>query len=120
MDWTQIVTVTVSGLTGIAVAWLGVIAKRTEKQTNKVEQSINNRELPMSDRMDLIHEDVRSVRTTQREHGQRLERVEQRSIDTRVDLREHVAIAQKADTKQAKDSVLLHQLAEIYLPKDKP
>lgn len=80
MDWTTIIVTTITATGSITLAWLALRSKLAElgktateaahkaeeaaTASHKTEQSINNRPIPASDRWDLIHDDVKSVKET--------------------------------------------------------
>ena len=85
MDWTTIIVTTITTTGSITLAWLALRSKLAElgktateakhkaeeaaTASYKTEQSINNRPIPASDRWDMIHDDVKSLKETLAEQG---------------------------------------------------
>lgn len=102
MDWTAIITNSVTTTGAIAIAWFALRGKLAElgkttkaaqttaenaekaaskasgaavaaaKASSKTEKSINNRDSPASDRWDAIHDDVRKIAAAQVTQGKLL------------------------------------------------
>lgn len=102
MDWTAIITNTVTTTGTVGIAWLALRGKLAElgkttkaakttaenaekaasrasgaavaaaKASSKTEKSINNRDSPASDRWDAIHDDVRKIAAAQITQGELL------------------------------------------------
>lgn len=92
MDWTAIITNTITTVGAIGVAWMALRGKLAElgkttkaaQQTaenaqasaeeaaaaaTKTEKSINNRPIPASDRWDLIHASIKDLGRVLADHG---------------------------------------------------